>query len=253
MERPTLSIVIPANDEALALRGVPIAEAPVGYRARGAEAGKKVRWTDGVGALVTLVRYRLPRRAWLLAALALGALALRVIGIGQPSGYMDEVQFVLPGRAALAPGAQLPYSSGSFKLYGTALWPLVAGAADLLGGIAGVRMAAAVCGVATVVAMAQLARWLSLEAAFERRQVPVLTRTEIDYRAALRLGERVVGRMWAGQIARASAQVASEIRRASDDVVCARALQTVAFVDATTGRPTRFPAEFVAAVTAAPD
>jgi acyl-CoA thioester hydrolase len=94
-----------------------------------------------------------------------------------------------------------------------------------------------------------MARWLSLEDAYQRGQVPVLTRTEIDYRVPLRLGERALGRMWAGQIGRTSAQIESELRR-DDDRVCARALQTVAFVDARTGRPTRFPAEFAQALRA---
>src|SRR5438105_13306261 len=52
-----------------------------------------------------------------------------------------------------------------------------------------------------------MARWLSLEGAYERGQVPVLTRTEIDYRASLRLGERSIGRMCAGQIGRATGHV----------------------------------------------
>jgi acyl-CoA thioester hydrolase len=93
-----------------------------------------------------------------------------------------------------------------------------------------------------------MARWLSLEGAYERGQVPVLTRTEIDYRVSLRLGESSIGRMWAGKIGRARGEIASEIRRASDGRICAAALQTVAFVDAKSGRPTRFPAEFATAL-----
>src|SRR5947207_15847341 len=61
-----------------------------------------------------------------------------------------------------------------------------------------------------------MARWLSLEGAFERGQVPVLTRTEIDYRSPLRLGERSIGRMWAGRLGRATGQIGSRVRRAPD-------------------------------------
>ena len=93
-----------------------------------------------------------------------------------------------------------------------------------------------------------MGRWLSLEGALERGQVPVLTRTEIDYRAPLRLGERALGRMWAGRVGRATGQIHSEISRSEDGRVCAAALQTVAFVDARTGRPTRFPSEFAQAL-----
>jgi glycosyltransferase involved in cell wall biosynthesis len=43
----------------LGLRGVRIVEVPIRYSARSVSAGKKVRWTDGVQALATMVRYRL--------------------------------------------------------------------------------------------------------------------------------------------------------------------------------------------------
>jgi acyl-CoA thioester hydrolase len=93
-----------------------------------------------------------------------------------------------------------------------------------------------------------MARWLTLEEAQERGLIPVLARTEIDYKLSLKLGERAQGLMWAGAVGRASGQIHSEIRRADDGRLCARGLQVVAFVDARTGRPTRFPAEFAAAL-----
>jgi glycosyltransferase involved in cell wall biosynthesis len=40
------------------LAGVTIVEVPIRYTARSAAAGKKVRWTDGVRAMRTLVKYR---------------------------------------------------------------------------------------------------------------------------------------------------------------------------------------------------
>jgi glycosyltransferase involved in cell wall biosynthesis len=46
----------------LGLRGVRIQEVAIRYTGRDAAAGKKVRWTDGVKALVTLLQYRLPGR-----------------------------------------------------------------------------------------------------------------------------------------------------------------------------------------------
>lgn len=47
----------------LGLARIPITEVPIRYVARGVEAGKKVRWTDGIEAWLTLVKYRLKRRA----------------------------------------------------------------------------------------------------------------------------------------------------------------------------------------------
>jgi len=39
-------------------RGIPIHEVPIHYRARTEQQGKKIRWTDGVDALWTLIKYR---------------------------------------------------------------------------------------------------------------------------------------------------------------------------------------------------
>jgi glycosyltransferase involved in cell wall biosynthesis len=46
----------------LGLRRVRIVEVPIRYSARSAAAGKKVRWTDGLKAMQTLVRYRLGKK-----------------------------------------------------------------------------------------------------------------------------------------------------------------------------------------------
>ena len=46
----------------LGLVGVRIVEVPVRYQARSTAAGKKVRWTHGIEALATLVKYRLTRQ-----------------------------------------------------------------------------------------------------------------------------------------------------------------------------------------------
>jgi hypothetical protein len=42
----------------LGLRGVAIHEVPVKYEARSVDAGKKVRWTDGLEAMATLLKLR---------------------------------------------------------------------------------------------------------------------------------------------------------------------------------------------------
>lgn len=44
----------------LGRRGVRIVEVPISYTARDVEAGKKVRWTDGLEAMWVLVKHRLP-------------------------------------------------------------------------------------------------------------------------------------------------------------------------------------------------
>lgn len=44
--------------------GKNIHEVPISFDPRGLEEGKKVRWTDGLWAIWTLLRYRLQPRAW---------------------------------------------------------------------------------------------------------------------------------------------------------------------------------------------
>lgn len=89
-----------------------------------------------------------------------------------------------------------------------------------------------------------MARWLPLEECPARGVMPVLVRIEIDYRAPLRLADRAIGRVWVTSAGRASALMETEIERAGDARLVARALQTVAFVDLKSGRPTRVPPEF---------
>jgi dolichol-phosphate mannosyltransferase len=47
----------------LLLAGHRIIEVPIGYKARGIEEGKKLRWTDGLDAVYTLLKCRLTGRA----------------------------------------------------------------------------------------------------------------------------------------------------------------------------------------------
>jgi acyl-CoA thioester hydrolase len=89
-----------------------------------------------------------------------------------------------------------------------------------------------------------MTRWMPLEQCIERGLTPVLTRIEIDYRAPLKLGQRVVGRVWVASVTKASAVMESEIERVDDARVCAQARQSVAFISLTTGRPMRVPPEF---------
>jgi acyl-CoA thioester hydrolase len=88
-----------------------------------------------------------------------------------------------------------------------------------------------------------MARWLSFEEALARGLAPTLVRIEVDYRAALRLGDGVEGELWFREVGRASGLIETEIRRTTDARVCTHALQTVCFVDQRTGRPTRIPPE----------
>lgn len=75
---------------------------------------------------------------------------------------------------------------------------------------------------------------------------PVVTRTEIDYKRAARLGEelRIHGRLveWSG----IRFWVEFEVVRASDHAVLAKCRQALALVQMPEGRPIRLPAGFPA-------
>lgn len=89
-----------------------------------------------------------------------------------------------------------------------------------------------------------MARWISFEDCLAQGLAPTLARIEVDYRAALRMGDPVVGRLWFADVGRASGVIETEIRRTSDNRICAHARQTVCFVDQRTGRPVRLPVGF---------
>ena len=68
---------------------------------------------------------------------------------------------------------------------------------------------------------------------------PILTRTEIEYRRPILIGDKVLGRMWVDDLARTRWTLASEIVVA--DQICAFARQSGYFADLKTLRPVRMP------------
>ncbi len=73
---------------------------------------------------------------------------------------------------------------------------------------------------------------------------PILTRTEIDYRWPVRIGDAVLGRMWASDMSRTRWTLSSEI--VVGDRVCAAGRQSGYFADLKTLRPVRMPAKLKA-------
>ena len=69
----------------------------------------------------------------------------------------------------------------------------------------------------------------------------VVRRHEIDYLASARLGDELVAFTWPTTFTKSSAERRHEIRRVADDRVIARGVNLWAYVDFTTGRPTRIP------------
>lgn len=88
-------------------------------------------------------------------------------------------------------------------------------------------------------------RFLLLETHFPLQQqmeqgyAPILTRTNIQYRRAIKLFEPVKGRMWVQSIGGAKTILAAQIVVA--DEICADVVQEGVFADLSTGRPIRIP------------
>lgn len=84
---------------------------------------------------------------------------------------------------------------------------------------------------------------------FDRQQLSVIARSEIDYLRPIRLGMRLLGRAWIERCMRASWSIRFTFFEANTDALCMRALQIGAFIDPDTFTPTRVPPIIVARVT----
>jgi YbgC/YbaW family acyl-CoA thioester hydrolase len=80
----------------------------------------------------------------------------------------------------------------------------------------------------------------------ETQHYPVVTRTEIDYRRAAKLGDWITIRGRLDELARARFWCAFEMIRESDDVTLVTARQSLALVAMPAGKPLRLPVEWAA-------
>ncbi len=80
-----------------------------------------------------------------------------------------------------------------------------------------------------------------LQPQMEAGYAPILVRTNIQYKRAIRLFEPVVGRMWIQNVGAARIIIGAHIL--VNDEVCADVVQEGVFADLATGRPMRVPGE----------
>jgi acyl-CoA thioester hydrolase len=76
---------------------------------------------------------------------------------------------------------------------------------------------------------------------FDKANLSVITRSEIDYVRPIRIGARVFGHVWVEQCMRASWTIGFVFFDASTEEICLRARQVGAFVDPETFTLTRVP------------
>jgi acyl-CoA thioester hydrolase len=91
---------------------------------------------------------------------------------------------------------------------------------------------------------AAAAHWNTLAPEADRQKLRWLVlRHEIDYKQAAHLGEAIVARTWVGTATRVRFERHTELLRASDGAVLAKALTIWCPIDAQTGRPAAVSAE----------
>jgi acyl-CoA thioester hydrolase len=91
---------------------------------------------------------------------------------------------------------------------------------------------------------AAVAHWNALAPEADREKLRwVVLRHEIDYKQAARLGEAIVARTWVGAATRLRFERHTELLRASDRTLLAKALTIWCPIDAETGRPAAVSAE----------
>jgi YbgC/YbaW family acyl-CoA thioester hydrolase len=82
---------------------------------------------------------------------------------------------------------------------------------------------------------------LALVEMAQKQTYPVVVRTEIDYRRAARLGDRLVIEGWLDRVERARFWCAFRITRPQDDILIAECRQMLALIDMPTGKLLRLP------------
>jgi YbgC/YbaW family acyl-CoA thioester hydrolase len=85
---------------------------------------------------------------------------------------------------------------------------------------------------------------LALADMTETRRYPVVVRTEIDYRSAAKLGDRLVVEGWLDQLESVRFCCAFRIVRPNDDVLIAECRQTLALIEMPAGKLLRLPEDW---------
>ena len=91
---------------------------------------------------------------------------------------------------------------------------------------------------------AAVAHWYALASEADQENLRwIILRHEIDYKQPARLGDRIVARTWVGAASRVRFERHTEILRAADRALLAKALTTWCPIDSRTGRPAVVSAE----------
>jgi len=85
---------------------------------------------------------------------------------------------------------------------------------------------------------------LALREMAEKQTYPVVVRTEIDYRRAAKIGDRLVIEGWLEQVERARFWCSFQITRPEDNTLIAQCRQMLALIEMPTGKLLRLPGDW---------
>ena len=85
---------------------------------------------------------------------------------------------------------------------------------------------------------------LALREMAEKQTYPVVVRTEIDYRRAAKIGDRLVIEGWLEQVERARFWCSFQITRPEDNTLIAQCRQMLALIEMPTGKLLRLPEDW---------
>jgi len=85
---------------------------------------------------------------------------------------------------------------------------------------------------------------LALREMAEKQTYPVVVRTEIDYRRAAKIGDRLVIEGWLEQVERARFWCSFQIIRPEDNTLIAQCRQMLALIEMPTGKLLRLPEDW---------
>ena len=97
-----------------------------------------------------------------------------------------------------------------------------------------------------------IAHWQAAASAADREKLLwIVVRHEIDYKQAARLGDAILARTWVGAATRIKFERHTELLRARDGCLLAKARTVWCPIDAVTGKPTSVSAEVRAGISMA--
>ncbi|MBE9215121.1 acyl-CoA thioesterase [Plectonema cf. radiosum LEGE 06105] len=86
-------------------------------------------------------------------------------------------------------------------------------------------------------------RYLPLDRQMQQGYIPVIAKTQIEYKRPIKLFDRIIAKMWISQLGKV--KVTMEAEFISNNVIAATAMQTGSYINSQNNRPVRLPEELL--------